>query len=77
MAHYLIRWVSSGQELRAIFANWLQIDTQAHISNWRLKLELNQDGACQPYLLLDLSHFHLEATLNATNYVSKYNFVHS
>ena len=38
---------------------------------------LNQDGARQPYLLLDLSHFHLEATLNATIYVSKYNFVHS
>ena len=23
---------------------------------------LNQDVTCQPYLLLDLSHFHLEAT---------------
>ena len=35
---------------------------------------LNQAGTCQPYLLLDLSHFHLEAILNAMNYMFKYNF---
>ena len=49
MTHYLIRWVSSGQELWAIFANWLQIDTQAHISNWRLKLELDSDSSKQAW----------------------------
>ena len=47
------------------------------MTSYKQTFFLNQDGTCQPYLLLDLSDFHLEAALNTMNYVSKYNFVHS
>ena len=63
------------QRNHVLMENIIAKQYQWHRTN--IPFFLNQDGACQQYLLPELSHFHLEATLSTTNYVSRYNFVHS